>query len=142
MDEISKLKERAKEGWSSFVPFEALTGTSAPKLVRFAKVYSSSKVLDVACGTGVVGLTAARLGAVVKGLDLTPNLIIRAKENAKIMSLEADFFEGDAENMPFSDEEFDFVVSQYGHMFAPRPNVVIEEMARVLKPGGVLAFST
>ena len=52
------------------------------------------------------------------------------------------FVEGDAENMPFLDEEFDIVVSQYGHMFAPQPDVVIDEMGRVLKTGGVLAFST
>ena len=87
MDEISKMKEKAKEGWSSFIPFEALTSTAAPKLIRFANVDKNSRVLDVACGTGVVGLTAARIGALVKGLDLTPALIGRARENSKIMSL-------------------------------------------------------
>jgi ubiquinone/menaquinone biosynthesis C-methylase UbiE len=142
MDEISKLKEKAKEGWSSFIPFEALTSTAAPKLIRFANIDRNSKVLDVACGTCVVGLTAARIGALVKGLDLTPALIGRARENSKIMSLDVEFVEGDAENMPFLDEEFDIVVSQYGHMFAPQPDVVIDEMGRVLKTGGVLAFST
>jgi SAM-dependent methyltransferase len=142
MDEISKLKDKAKEGWSSFVPFEALTGTAAPKLVRFARIKENITVLDVACGTGVVGLTAARLGAKVKGLDLTPNLIDRAKENAKLMEVSAEFLEGDVEKMPFKNEEFDTVVSQYGHMFAPRPEIAIKEMARVLKPGGVLSFST
>ena len=142
MDEISRLKEKAKEGWSSFAPFEALTSTAAPKLVGFAKVIEKSKVLDVACGTGVVGLTAARLGAKVKGLDLTPALIERAKQNSQIMDLNAEFTEGDAEKMPFLDNEFDIVLSQYGHMFAPRPDVAVSEMARVLKPGGTLAFST
>ena len=142
MDEIYKLKEKAKEGWSSFAPFEALTSTAAPKLVRFAEINENAKILDVACGTGVVGLTAARLGAKVKGLDITPKLIDRAKENVRLMQVSAEFFEGDAESMPFDNEEFDFVVSQYGHMFAPRPDVVVKEMSRVLKPGGVMAFST
>ena len=53
-----------------------------------------------------------------------------------------DFHEGDVEKLPFADAEFDVVLSQYGHMFAPRPDVAIAEMLRVLKPGGTIAFST
>ena len=44
--------------------------------------------------------------------------------------------------MPFDDDAFDVVVSQFGHMFAPRPEVAVREMLRVLRPGGTLAFST
>ena len=99
-------------------------------------------MLDVACGTGVVALTAARLGARVTGVDLTPELIARAKENAALMKLEATFLEGDAEALPVPDAKFDVVVSQFGHMFAPRPDVAIKEMLRALKPGGTIAFST
>ena len=62
MDKILELKEKAK-GWASFISFEALTSTAAPKLVQFAGVKHGMKLLDVACGTGVVALTAARLGA-------------------------------------------------------------------------------
>ena len=50
--------------------------------------------------------------------------------------------EADAEALPFPDDSFDVVVSQFGHMFAPRPAVAIGEMLRVLKPGGRIAFST
>jgi SAM-dependent methyltransferase len=46
------------------------------------------------------------------------------------------------EALPFPDARFDFVLSQFGHMFAPRPDVAVKEMLRVLKPGGTLAFST
>lgn len=49
---------------------------------------------------------------------------------------------GDAEELPFPDASFDVVVSQFGHMFAPRPEVAAREMLRVLKPGGTIAFST
>ena len=52
------------------------------------------------------------------------------------------FQEGDVEALPHGDGEFDVVLSQFGHMFAPRPEVAIAEMLRVLKPGGRIAFST
>jgi SAM-dependent methyltransferase len=142
MDPIAQFKETAKAGWAGFAPTEALTAAVAPKLVRFAGIHSGASVLDVACGTGVVALTAARAGAKVSGLDFTPELIARARENAALMQLEADWKEGDAEALPYPDSSFDFVVSQFGHLFAPRPEVVVKEMLRVLKPGGVVAFST
>jgi SAM-dependent methyltransferase len=53
-----------------------------------------------------------------------------------------DFREGDVEQLPFDTGAFDVVLSQYGHMFAPRPAVAIAEMLRVLAPGGTIAFST
>ena len=142
MTKIEELKEKAKVGWASFISFEALTSTAAPKLVKFSGARKGMKLLDVACGTGVVALTASRLGVEVEGIDLTPELINRAIENAKIMGLKAKFVEGDAEFLPYRENEFDIVLSQYGHMFAPRPSVVVKEFARVLKPGGILSFST
>src|SRR5438874_13464297 len=96
----------------------------------------------VGCGTGVAAITATRLGARVRGIDLTPELLERARENARIANVEIDFREGDAEALPFDDVTFDVVLSHFGHMFAPRPNVAIAEMLRVLKPGGTIAFAT
>ena len=125
MDAIVQFKENQKAAWANFALLEATTGTAAPRLVRFAGIRAGAQVLDVACGTGVVGLTAARLGAKVTGIDLTPELIARAKENAQLMGLEAVFEVGDAEALPVADASFDFVVSQFGHMFAPRPDVTI-----------------
>jgi SAM-dependent methyltransferase len=142
VDPTAQFKENQKAAWSSFALFENMTGTVAPRLVSFAGIKPGSSVLDVACGTGVVGLTAARLGARVSGVDLTPELIARAKENSALMGVAADWRQGDAEALPFQDASFDFVVSQFGHMFAPRPDVVVHEMLRVLKRGGVIAFST
>jgi SAM-dependent methyltransferase len=142
MDPIAQFKQTAKAGWAGFAPTEPLTGTVAPRLVRFAGIHAGATVLDVACGTGVVALTAARAGAKVSALDFAPELLARARENSALMKLEADWKEGDAEELPYSDASFDFVVSQFGHMFAPRPEVVTKEMLRVLKPGGVIAFST
>jgi len=90
----------------------------------------------------VVAITAARIGARVLGVDLTPELLKRARDNARLANVKIDFREGDAEALPFDDAAFDVVLSQFGHMFAPRPNVAIAEMLRVMKPGGTIAFAT
>ena len=140
--DIAKFKEAQRQGWKHFAPLEALTTPPAARLVKFAKVGSGQNVLDVACGTGVVAITAARIGARVRGVDLTPELLERARENARIANFEIDFREGDVEALPFEDAAFDVVLSQFGHMFAPRPDVAIGEMLRVLKPGGTIAFAT
>jgi SAM-dependent methyltransferase len=110
--------------------------------VRFAGISSGARVLDVGCGTGVVAITAARLGARVEAIDLTPQLLERARENARIAKVDIEFREADAEDLPFRDGEFDVVVSQFAHMFAPRPDVAIAQMLRVLRPVGTIAFST
>lgn len=142
MDPIAKMKEAAREGWSTFTPFETMTGSVAPILVKFAGINEGDCVLDVACGTGVVALCMARVGAEVAGLDLTPALLARAAENAALANVTVEFREGDVENLPFNDASFDHVVSQFGHMFGPRPAITVSEMLRVLKPGGIIAFST
>jgi SAM-dependent methyltransferase len=142
MDGISQFKANQKVAWANFAMLEHLTGSTAPFLVRFAGIRPGAQVLDVACGSGVVALTAARAGARAQGIDLTPELVAHARENAALMKLEAPFQEGDVESLPFGDASFDVVVSQFGHMFAPRPEVAIAEMLRVLKPGGTVAFAT
>ncbi len=142
MDPFAELKESQKKGWAHFGPLESHTIPAAAKLVAHARVRPGAKVLDVACGTGVVAVTAARLGARVTGLDFTPELLERARENSALAGVSVSWHEGDAENLPFEDGAFDYVLSQFGHMFAPRPEVAIAEMIRVLAPGGTLAFST
>lgn len=141
-DPFTQFKVTAREGWALFTPVEVVTTMAAGHLVNFAGIKAGAKVLDVACGTGVAAITAARSGATVSGIDLSPVLIARAKENAATGRLQIDFKDGDAEALPYADASFDVVISQFGHMFAPRPEVVVAEMLRVLKPGGRIAFST
>jgi SAM-dependent methyltransferase len=141
-DPFESFKAAQKLGWAHFAPLEAMTTPAAAQLVKHARVRSGQRVLDVACGTGVVAVTAARLGARVTGLDLTPALLERARENSRIADVVIDWREGDVENLPFEDGEFDVVLSQFGHIFAPRPEVAIASMLRVLKPGGTIAFAT
>ena len=69
--------------------------------------------------------------------------LVKARENARIAGHpEITWQEGDAETLPYPDASFDVVVSQFGHMFAPRPEVAVAEMRRVLKPSGRVAFAT
>jgi SAM-dependent methyltransferase len=141
-DPFLQFKQSQKQGWAYFSPLESLTIPQAPRLVRHARVRSGDRLLDVGCGTGVVAITAAKQGAHVAGIDLTPELLERARQNSNISEVTIDWREGDAENLPFDAGSFDVVVSQFGHIFAPRPEVAVAEMLRVLKPGGTIAFST
>jgi len=142
-DPFAELKLRQRAMWASFGPTALFTTPVAGHFVRFAGIAAGESVLDVGTGTGVVAITAARLGAKVSGLDLTPELIDQAHDNAAIARLsDIAWTVGDAEDLPYPDASFDVVVSQFGHMFAPRPDVAVAEMRRVLKPGGRVAFAT
>jgi SAM-dependent methyltransferase len=142
VDPFSQFKAAQRAGWAHFGPLAVFTTQSAARLVRFARVKAAQRVLDVGSGTGVVAVTAARLGAEVTGSDLTPELLEQARENARIADVQVEWREADVESLPFGDAEFDVVTSQFGHMFAPRPDVAVAEMLRVLKSGGTIAFST
>ena len=96
------------------------------------------KVLDLGCGDGTTALPAARVGADVLGVDIARNLVEAGNQRARIESLSnCRFQEGDASNLhELKDKTFDFVVSIFGAMFAPKPFDVAKEMVRVTRPGG------
>jgi ubiquinone/menaquinone biosynthesis C-methylase UbiE len=142
MDPLVAFKNNQREAWAHFAPLESGTMIPAAKFVKFAGVKAGQEVLDVGCGTGVAAIPAARAGAKVMAIDLTPELLEKARSNATIAGLDIQFHEGDAENLSFADATFDVVLSQFGHIFAPRPEVATAEMLRVLKPGGTIAFNT
>jgi SAM-dependent methyltransferase len=144
-DPIAEFKAKQRETWAlgDFGQIAVFTTEPAARLVRFAGVKSGQGVLDVGTGTGVVALTAARVGAKATGIDLTPRLLEEARLNGEALGFDDVVWRvGDVEDLSFPDSSFDVVLSQFGHIHAPRPEIATKEMLRVLKSGGTVAFAT
>lgn len=115
----------------------------AAHLVDAVGVEAADRVLDVACGTGNVAITAARRGATVSGLDITPAMLDAARENATIAGVEdIDWRAGDATALPYDDNTFDVTLSCVGHMFATPAEAAAAELIRVTRPGGQIGFTS
>lgn len=114
---------------------------AAAHLVRHAGVGAGERVLDVGTGTGSVAILAAQRGARVVGLDITPQMLAMAREDAALAGVEVAWQEGDAARMPFADASFDVVLSAFGHVYAADHQAAGREAMRVLRPGGVLAYA-
>src|SRR5262245_28658598 len=105
-DPIAEFKSKQRESWAlgNFRDDVVFTAQPAGHLVRFAGVRPGQALLDVDTGTGVVAITAARQGAAVTGLDLTPELLEQARAIAPTAGFpDIAWKEGDAENLPFGD---------------------------------------
>jgi len=106
------------------------------ELLARMDIQPGQEVLDVATGTGNLAIRAAAAGAQVVGLDLTPELFETARARAAASGVVVDWVEGDAEELPYEDERFDRVLSAFGVQFAPRHEIVAQELAGVCRPGG------
>lgn len=133
-----------KSGWSDpeiarayADRFARATEQAVPSLLAAAQARPGRAVLDLCCGQGA--LTAALLaeGAETTGLDFSPPMLAMARERAP----GAELVEGDAQAMPFADARFDAVVCNFGLMHLPDQEAALSEAARVLRPGGTLAFT-
>jgi ubiquinone/menaquinone biosynthesis C-methylase UbiE len=113
-------------------------------LVRLARPRNGERILDVACGTGIVArLAAPRAGAAgeVTGLDLDPAMIKVAREASSSVGPVIRWQQGDAHELPFPSESFDVVFCQQGLPFFASGPAALTEMRRVLADGGRLAVS-
>jgi len=140
---LEQLKEGMRTVWTAgdFGKIAQYSVEEAENFVDTLGIVKGMQVLDVACGTGNLAIPAARKGAVVTGVDIAANLLRQARHRANEESLEITFEEGDAEDLPFRDGEFDLVMSMFGAMFAPRPDRVAAELARVCRRGGKIAMA-
>ncbi|AQA01416.1 SAM-dependent methyltransferase [Mycobacterium sp. MS1601] len=102
---------------------------------------AGSTVVDLACGTGSAAIAAARKGATVTALDITPELVALGEQKADAVGVSVDWRTGDASDTGLPAGSFDAAVSNMGIIFV-EPGSQVAELARLLKSGGVLAFSS
>ncbi len=124
-----------------FVP--AIGAPLATDLIRLAALRPGERVLDVACGTGVVARLASQdVGAagVVAGLDVNPGMLAVARSGTP-PGLPIEWIEASAEEMPLPDASFDAVICQMGLQFVPDRKAALREMRRVLVTGGRLILN-
>jgi len=95
-------------------------------------------VLDIGCGTGVMGLLFAEMGHKVTGVDLSEAMMAKAREKADAQNHPIELIAGDAEHLPFNDRSFNVVVNRHLVWTLPHPEIALEEWHRVLKTGGVV----
>lgn len=141
--EMEALKARLKAMWMTgdFGEVAKHIETGAEEFIARLALKPGERVLDVACGSGNLAIPAARAGAIVIGVDIATNLLEQARGRAASEGLTIQFDEGDAENLPYRDAAFDVVVSMFGAMFAPRPELVAAELVRVCRTGGRIAMA-
>ena len=133
----------AKNYQRHFVP--AIATPVSTGLLDVAALQPGERVLDVACGTGVITrLAAERVGSTgsVTGIDLAADMIEVATATPAPASPPIEWRVGDATLLPFGDEQFDVVLCQMGLMFMEDPSKATAEMRRVLAPGGRVVVNT
>jgi len=141
--DFAQLKSSLKASWMAgdFGQIANFSVKAGEEFVARTPILLGTRVLDVACGTGNTAIPAARAGGLVTGVDIAPNLLEQARTRAAAEHLEIRFQEGDAEQLPVGDDEFDVVLTMFGAMFAPRPERVAAELIRVCRPGGLIAMA-
>jgi SAM-dependent methyltransferase len=136
------VREFERAGWNRAAAsyedsFATATRHFIPALLDTATVTAGLRVLDIACGPGVMAAQAAQRGAIATGLDFSPAMLGVARANHP----ELTFDHGDAEALPYPDAAFDAVVSNFGIHHVPQPDLALREAYRVLRPGGRIAFT-
>lgn len=137
------LTAEAAELYERFVARHIL-GPWAPLVVEAARVKVGMQILDVACGTGVVGREAAqRVGPTgrVVGVDLNPAMIAVARSLSAPPAVPIEWLQGSALDLPVDDASFDAVLCQQGLQFFPDKALALREMRRVIRPGGRIALT-
>lgn len=139
---MAALKAALHNSWTAgdYDYFSRFMENGARAFYERLSLLPGMRMLDVACGSGQLALIAARDGVRATGVDIAENLVERGRARAMAEGLPARFEAADAEDLPFEDETFDVVTSLIGAMFAPRPERVASELARVCVPGGTIAM--
>ncbi len=136
------FREFERAGWNGAAAayadlFGAVTAQAAVPLLDAAGARFGTRLLDLACGTGAVAAGALMRGCDVVGADFAAEMVAEAARRWP----GAEFRRCDAEALPFPDARFEAVVSNFGFIHFPRPEIALAEAARALEPGGALAFT-
>ena len=141
--DLAALKTRQQAAWSS--GNYAIVGSTlqivGEELCEALDLKAGSKVLDVAAGNGMATLAAARRWCDVTSTDYVPALLEHGRARAEAEGMAIEFKEADAENLPFSDNSFDTVLSTFGVMFTPNQDQAAAELLRVCKPKGKIGLA-
>ena len=136
------LKEAHRRIWASgnYPRIAELVTDVGERIVDRAGVGAGADVLDVAAGSGNAAIPAAQRGAQVIASDLTPELFTAGRRRAAEAGVTIEWITADAEELPFENARFDYVLSSLGVQFAPRHEVVAGELVRVCRPGATIAL--
>jgi SAM-dependent methyltransferase len=147
----ARLQRRVQRyGWDlASADYESLWQTQLASvqasLLDCAALRPGERVLDVACGTGLVSFAAARAvgqAGGVCGVDLSGQMVDAARARAAALGLgQAEFLRMDAESLDCADASFDVALCSLGLMYLPEPERALRELARVLRPGGRLVLA-
>ena len=121
--ELAAMKANVKAGWMAgdYAKWSITLAPGAQAFVDRLNIQPGMRVLDVACGDGNAAIPAAHSGAVVTGVDIATPSLEAGRKRASHEGVRVQFDEGDAEQLPYADNEFDVVVSFFGAVFAPAP---------------------
>jgi ubiquinone/menaquinone biosynthesis C-methylase UbiE len=137
------LKQKHRAMWAQG-DYPALANELIPDLgailVDACGIKPRHRVLDVGAGAGNAAIPAAMMGAEVVASDLTPEMFDAGRRQAADRGVELEWKEGDAEALPFADNEFDVVMSCLGVMFAPHHQAGADELVRVCKSDGTIGL--
>lgn len=141
--DFAAIKQRQQATWAS--GDFSIVGTTlqivGESLAEAVDIHAGSTVLDVAAGNGNATLAAARRFANVTSTDYVPELLDKGRRRAQAEGQQVHFQVADAEQLPFDDGSFDFVVSTFGAMFTPDHARCAREMLRVLRAGGRIGLA-
>lgn len=143
MDHLKRVKEEFTRQADTFDKYAAKADESVEARFQAAVgAAASGTILDVACGPGVVTAALAGKAEAVTAFDATPAMLEKAEKRcAEAGHRNVRFEQGDAEALPFDDGTFDGVVTRLAIHHFPDPKRVIDEMLRVLRPGGTLVIA-
>src|SRR3954453_21469490 len=135
------FREAEPAGWTaraeSYADFATITNQAIPHILPLFGNLAGRALLDVCCGPGHLAAAASTAGAQAEGIDFAATMIALAQQNYPGII----FREGDAEHLPQPNACFDAVACAFGVMHMTHPDLAIAEAFRVLRPGGIFAFT-